>query len=99
MCSSCAAPCCTSATLVSWARKLTRISSENIVAGPARGQQAVGSGEASQQAVGFVQRKAHDTGLAAFDIAHEAAGIALDAVGPGLVEGIAGRDVGGDLGR
>src|SRR6185503_8465755 len=80
--SSCTTPAPMTATRVSCGVTLMRISSLT---------------ELFQQGLGLVERQAHDAGIAAAQLDHEAPGAALDRVGARLVVALAARRVLRDL--
>src|SRR5437764_2209403 len=92
MCSSWTAPFSTTATRVSWGAQLIRMScivrsSAVPVSGPDVDARPL------EQRGRLVQRQAHDTGVAALDLLDPGGCAALDRVGAGLSERLAGRDV------
>src|SRR4051812_26287661 len=95
MCSSCATPACITATRVSWGVQLMRMSSlmAPILPRPA----PAGDSELREHLRGFVQRQAHDAGVAAAQFLDERRGAALHGVGARLVHRLAGVDVALDL--
>src|SRR5205809_5727573 len=80
--SSCTTPEPVIATRVSWGVTLIRISSVT---------------QFFEQLTRFVQRQAHDAGIASAQLCDESRRAALDGVGAGLVVAFAGRDILRDL--
>src|SRR6478609_7887206 len=89
-CSSWTAPCSVTATLVSCGVTLIRICS---FIGCRLGY---GNSEFREERDRFAERQPHDPRVAAFDTLDEGGRAPLDAVGAGLVEGLARRDIGRD---
>src|SRR5690606_29133309 len=90
-CSSCTTPCCMRAARVSCGVKLMRKSS--VMERSAKGRKSGGEAKTLEQCGGVEQGQAHDAGVAALEVFDEHRRAALDAVGAGLVHGLAGGDV------
>src|SRR5687767_6145629 len=99
-CSSCTAPFSTTATRVSCGAQLMRMSCmEDGGVVMLRAFSSEPDLRLSQQLGRLVQRQTHDTGVAALDAADPGGRAALDRIGAGLAEGLAGRDIPIDVGR
>src|SRR3954454_18793160 len=91
-CSSCATPCCITATRVSCGVMLMRISS--LTAGMRQQRSAP---ELAEQQIRFVQRQTHHARVAALDAADKRGPAPLDSISTGLVERFAARYILTDL--
>src|SRR4051812_27605041 len=94
-CSSCATPLCITATRVSCGVQLMRMSS--VTARPSLEASAFRA-EGLDQLRRLVERQAHDARVAAAQLRYEHSRASLDRVAAGLDHGLAGVDVGLDLG-